>query len=305
MKKTIGQMIEEAFNASGMSKNEFADKICCSRQNVYSIFKKENIDIDSLMRISKVLEHDFLLELSSQPKQEPEQEPERKTFCVDGKWMTKSEYKERVLQRKAMKHETYCNLANAYLSGKARTPLYYVTLLTEFTGEVEHLICLTQDEINALRKVTLEEGCYLTDVIDWSEKIDTVDIGYGELREVIKIDFTPRYLYTFTCYELQWPTKEPTIEDYCVELTDEQYLRLLVLLLESPGRNMDYLRDKESDLYHKIYEGAVIPSHRSAPMYPYLVFMTEPLDDVVAIRKDYVEDDEPDSNPILDTLAFL
>ena len=55
--------MKEVFDASGLSVSEFARRLHCHRQNVYDIFKRQDIDLSLLQRISKVLEHDFVTEL--------------------------------------------------------------------------------------------------------------------------------------------------------------------------------------------------------------------------------------------------
>ena len=50
-----------------MSVTEFARRLNCHRQNVYDIFKRQNIDLSLLQRISRVLEHDFVTELYGTP----------------------------------------------------------------------------------------------------------------------------------------------------------------------------------------------------------------------------------------------
>ena len=44
----------------------FAKELNCDRRNVYRIFKKENIDIHLLSRISQILNHDFFRDLSEE-----------------------------------------------------------------------------------------------------------------------------------------------------------------------------------------------------------------------------------------------
>ena len=63
MKIHAGKKVKEHFAASGLSVSEFARRLNCHRQNVYDIFKRQNIDLSLLQRISKVLEHDFVTEL--------------------------------------------------------------------------------------------------------------------------------------------------------------------------------------------------------------------------------------------------
>lgn len=47
-----------------MTVTRFAEKLNCTRPNVYKIFAKKNIDIELLWHISQVLKHDFFADLS-------------------------------------------------------------------------------------------------------------------------------------------------------------------------------------------------------------------------------------------------
>lgn len=60
----IGKRIEEVLRQQERGVAWFARKLCCNRQNVYDIFKRENIDTSLLKRISGILEHDFFRDLS-------------------------------------------------------------------------------------------------------------------------------------------------------------------------------------------------------------------------------------------------
>lgn len=62
---SIGQIIKEKFEESGMTVTEFAKRIHTSRRNVYEIFSKNSLDTDMLYSISKVLGSDWLLEYFS------------------------------------------------------------------------------------------------------------------------------------------------------------------------------------------------------------------------------------------------
>lgn len=61
----IGLAIQQKLQERGMRISDFARAIHCNRTNVYSIFTRKSIDIDQLLLISKVLEHDFIAELYS------------------------------------------------------------------------------------------------------------------------------------------------------------------------------------------------------------------------------------------------
>jgi hypothetical protein len=55
----IGKRIKEVLGESRFTVIEFAEKISRTRDVVYKIFAKENIDTGLLQKISQVLEHDF------------------------------------------------------------------------------------------------------------------------------------------------------------------------------------------------------------------------------------------------------
>ena len=60
-KKNIhyGQEIRKKLKERKMPVTKFADRICCSRENVYNIFKRQNINTGLLEAISEVLDFDF------------------------------------------------------------------------------------------------------------------------------------------------------------------------------------------------------------------------------------------------------
>lgn len=61
---TIGEMINDEIRKQQISIVEFAKKINCNRTNVYNIFTRNNIDIQLLERISKVLNHNYFEDLA-------------------------------------------------------------------------------------------------------------------------------------------------------------------------------------------------------------------------------------------------
>ena len=60
----IGNMIRAELKAQGRTVTWFAKAIHTTRTNVYKILDKESIDLKLLIRISKLLHYDFLLEVS-------------------------------------------------------------------------------------------------------------------------------------------------------------------------------------------------------------------------------------------------
>ena len=61
----IGNMIRAELKAQGRTVTWFAREIYTTRTNVYKILNKESIDLKLLVRISKLLHHNFLLEYSN------------------------------------------------------------------------------------------------------------------------------------------------------------------------------------------------------------------------------------------------
>lgn len=56
----VGQMIHEELLRQGRTVNWFAKEIYCEKSNVYKMFKRSSIDLAQLMKISEVLDHNFL-----------------------------------------------------------------------------------------------------------------------------------------------------------------------------------------------------------------------------------------------------
>ena len=62
----IGQHIKEVMRRQGVTATRLAQDICCSRTHLHKIFRKDNLDIALLQRISDALQHDFFHDLSEE-----------------------------------------------------------------------------------------------------------------------------------------------------------------------------------------------------------------------------------------------
>ncbi|MBE6304962.1 MAG: XRE family transcriptional regulator [Bacteroidales bacterium] len=64
----IGDLIREELmrKPKNYSVTWFAHQLNCDRRNVYSIFHRKNVDVELLMRISEILDHDFFKDLSNE-----------------------------------------------------------------------------------------------------------------------------------------------------------------------------------------------------------------------------------------------
>lgn len=56
----IGQLIDGQIKRRGMSYAHFARQLHCDRTTVYNIIRAKSIDTDRLMRISDILDYDFI-----------------------------------------------------------------------------------------------------------------------------------------------------------------------------------------------------------------------------------------------------
>jgi len=62
----IGHLIKSVFDMSGMTVSELARQIHCERTNVYKIFNRRSIDVELLVKISEILNHNFLADVMKQ-----------------------------------------------------------------------------------------------------------------------------------------------------------------------------------------------------------------------------------------------
>lgn len=62
----VGKRIREVTKEQGQTVKWLAENIPCERSNVYNLFRRANIGVDLLMRISQILHHDFFAELSEE-----------------------------------------------------------------------------------------------------------------------------------------------------------------------------------------------------------------------------------------------
>lgn len=72
MNSNIGRFIEEQVRKQGRSVSWLAKQLSCHRTNIYDIFRRSNIDIVLLHRLSVLLDYDFFKELSDEVRDEKE-----------------------------------------------------------------------------------------------------------------------------------------------------------------------------------------------------------------------------------------
>lgn len=62
----FGKILERTLREQGRTVTWFADRLCCTRPNIYKLFRKESADTALVYRISRILQHDFFKELSEE-----------------------------------------------------------------------------------------------------------------------------------------------------------------------------------------------------------------------------------------------
>lgn len=272
----IGKKIKAVLVESKMSIQEFADKLHVARPTIYNIFDRNDISIDQLLRISKILNHDFIADVYGYEKEE-EAKPEPPKFQLGNKWYTKSELKKAIEEQDRQRLKDYQQRINAFLSGKKREPYYNVEIITEFMGQTETSMMLSDVDLKRVRDFLLNPNSEdngneeLLTVIDWNKYYE--DCGFGELRDVTHVDFTPRYSYLFTAVVIESPEATPSIHPFYIEMTDKQYSQLLLLLMQQP-LTVQKLEQIDPELYRLINRGVYLPSGL-VPQSPYVIFMTE------------------------------
>lgn len=91
----IGSIIRSKLEESPLSIAEFAERISRTRPTVYDIFNRKSIDTDLLVRISEVLDYDFLREVYLQEAQGKEEPPTASSSrYIVGKEVSEQDLKE-------------------------------------------------------------------------------------------------------------------------------------------------------------------------------------------------------------------
>ena len=63
---SIGERVREVFDKRNMSITQFAELLHYDPSNVHNIFRRKKIDIELLLEISKILNHDFVGEICAE-----------------------------------------------------------------------------------------------------------------------------------------------------------------------------------------------------------------------------------------------
>ncbi|MCR5697556.1 MAG: helix-turn-helix transcriptional regulator [Marinilabiliaceae bacterium] len=78
----IGHKINEVRKMKRISPEDLAQKLNCHKSNLYKIFQKENVDLELLMHISKILEFDFFAYISEVMNETEQLSTQSNTFSA-------------------------------------------------------------------------------------------------------------------------------------------------------------------------------------------------------------------------------
>ncbi len=71
-----GEIIQKAVKTSGFQITKLASKLRMSRRNVYNIFEKDNVDIETIEKIGKIINYDFSKDFKKEYKALNHTDPE-------------------------------------------------------------------------------------------------------------------------------------------------------------------------------------------------------------------------------------
>lgn len=285
----IGKKIKAAFLESGMSQAEFAEKLHTSRTNVYNIFKQNDPPISLLIRISEVLNHDFIADMLGYEKESMAEKPNFEFPEMEEKWYSLCEIRNALDRFCHRRLKDFHQRIDAYLSGKKRQAFYHVEIMTEDLETIDCSMALTDEDLQRVRQCVLhkdkEDFCSLAVAIDWFRYYDAENLG--QVFDVTDVDFSPCYSYLFTAVSIETPESGATVHPFYLEMTDTEYSQLLLLLLLNPNLTVQQLETLSPVLYQLITRNVSCPDlGGSAPGMPYVIFMTEAKKDAAEIIRD-------------------
>lgn len=56
----VGELVFAELKRQGRTVNWLASQIYCEKSNIYKLFRRKSVDLEQLMHISEVLNHNFL-----------------------------------------------------------------------------------------------------------------------------------------------------------------------------------------------------------------------------------------------------
>lgn len=188
--------------------------------------------------------------------------------------------------------QTYMTMAHKYLATKKRTPYFYIEYFDETYPQYEGMdssgdfLSFDDDEMAILLALRHKYG---DDFYKHLEEEFDDGMYYFVPGEIVKFDLdTHHYKYNFKYHQITDNGIHTGIVK--VQLTDEEYVKLLALHLDDKDLNINSLKYADNSLYQTIIreidwnfcdEGTYFSS------YPYAITMDEARADARQIREQY------------------
>lgn len=272
----IGEQIYKVYEESGIDRNEFAQKMCCTNNMTWQFFTKKNIDIQTLTKLSRVLGHNFFLDLAEQPEVKHVQYEADYAFYFPA--ADEEQWEEEGIHDAKMDD---VKMIHEYLRTKGKV-YNKVTIQNDDDITYNIFVHFSRKQFWNLQNKRQEQT--YKDVLDWNDLIANGDwykpetrgiIPKGKINDILSINFTSYFMPAFTCYELESPSASPKITTFNIPMKKCLYAKLLSMLLDNHNLTVRQLEQEAIELYTIITNGVQLPIRCSDPVNPHIIFMTE------------------------------
>ncbi len=203
--ETIGERIEKEVRKQEWDITKFAEAIYCKRNNVYNIFQRNNIDIQLLANISKVLKHNFFDDLAKNPKlayiNENESEKDTENRRAVAQFF---EVMPNILTRIGMNNRITFNKSVEFNENNVPTPDIILP---------DYLVCFTIGERWVDRAQTSNSQIFSIETMKSDDGI-SVDIIENKIYKSVMIDIVLDYKS-----EQEWESTMRFVKENCIHLT--------------------------------------------------------------------------------------
>ncbi len=203
--KYIGEQIENEVRKQEWDITKFAEAICCQRNNVYNIFKRNNIDIQLLAKISKVLNHNYFKDLADNPELACINENESVKDSENRRAVSQFfEVMPRILTRIGMNNRITFNKSEEIKDNDIPTPDIILP---------DYLVCFTIGE-RWVDKAKMSKSTILAVKTMQSKNGILIDIIENKIFKTIFIDIALDYKT-----EQEWESTMRFVKENCIHLT--------------------------------------------------------------------------------------
>lgn len=190
--------------------------------------------------------------------------------------------------------ETFLSWAKEYIATKERTKYYSFNSMDAFYQKASYLDTLTDENVAYIREQKEKYGAdfdkHIDDILDKIFKEEEMGFLLSDLEKIIDIDIDHIYYkYKFKIYEIDADKKVHTLS-HDVELSDDDYAKLLAWIIVDDFLTMNTLRHHDRNLYDTIMRGIDAHYYDDDCFFcenPYVAVFDEAQTDAEAIMKQH------------------